>query len=77
MAETLRDCRAVLVSAVGDTPRQVLQEHGIATVEMEGFIDLGLLAIFGSGDFSLLKKRRGGLAKCCPGSSQGPGGGCM
>ena len=46
LAETLKDCRAVLVSAAGTTPREALKAAGLQVVEMEGMIDAGLAHIF-------------------------------
>jgi nitrogen fixation protein NifB len=77
LAETLRDCRAVLVSAIGDTPQAIFEESGIMPVAMEGFIDQGLQVIYHGGDLSSLKTRRRGLGGCCSGGVNGPGGGCM
>ena len=76
LAETLKDCRAVLISAIGETPRQLLTEYGILPVETDGFIEIGLKAVFRGEDLSRLKGRRQSIAKggCCSG---GGGGGCM
>jgi nitrogen fixation protein NifB len=73
LAESLKDCRAVLVSAMGETPSQVLSENGILPVEMNGFIKLGLEAIYNGGNPAALKGRRKGAGGgCC----SGQGGGC-
>lgn len=73
LAESLKDCRAVLVSAIGETPSQVLSENGILPVEMQGFIKLGLETIYNGGSVSPLKGRRKGAGGgCC----SGQGGGC-
>ena len=77
MVEIMRDCRAVLVSSIGDTPQAILEESGIMPVAMEGFIDQGLQVIYRGGDVSSLKIRRRGLGSCCAGGVNGPGGGCM
>jgi nitrogen fixation protein NifB len=78
LANLLRDCRAVLVSALGDTPRELLMESGIMPIDMDGFIHRGLQAVYAGSDLSPLKARKGGLGKsCCGGGSKGPGGGCM
>ena len=76
LVETLKDCRAVLISAIGETPRQLLTEYGILPVETDGFIEIGLKAVFRGEDLSRLKGRRQSIAKggCCSG---GGGGGCM
>ncbi len=77
MVEIMRDCRAVLVSSIGDTPQMILEESGIMPVVMEGFIDQGLQVVYRGGDLSSLKIRRRGLGGCCAGGANGPGGGCM
>jgi nitrogen fixation protein NifB len=75
MAEILKDCRAVLVSGIGDTPAAVLSEAGVEPVVMNGFIDMALNAIYGGGDLSGLKGRRRGVAGGC--SQKKSGQGCM
>jgi nitrogen fixation protein NifB len=77
LAETLKDCRAVLVSALGETPRAILDESGVAAIETGGFIEQALQVIYSGGPWSLLKGRRGGLARPCSGGRDGPGGGCL
>ena len=76
LAATLSDCRAVLVSALGPKPQEVLERHGIMPVAMEGFIEQGLEVIYRGGDLQSLKKRRRGLGGGCGGGALGPGGGC-
>ncbi len=71
LAEVLKDCRAVLVSAIGDTPRAVLEESGIQPYEMSGFIEMGLQAVYRCETAELLKGRRLGLATACTGSRRG------
>jgi nitrogen fixation protein NifB len=74
LAETLKDCRAVLVSALGDTPRTILEECGIQPLEISGFIEMGLQAVYAGGPAELLKVLKGrsqGLAKSCPGTGRG------
>jgi nitrogen fixation protein NifB len=75
MAETLKDCRAVLVSAVGELPRAILTEAGVPPLEMAGFIEMGVQSIYSGGPLMSLKGRHGGLARACPG--KGSGQGCM
>ncbi len=75
MAETLKDCRAVLVSGVGDTPQAIVSGAGVEPVVMNGFIEMALEAIYGSGDLSALKGRRSGVAGGCCNKKAGEG--CM
>jgi nitrogen fixation protein NifB len=73
MAETLQDCRAILVSAMGDTPLAILSEAGVEPVVMNGFIEMALAAIYGGGDLSALKGRRAGVAGGCCHKKSGEG----
>ena len=72
LAEALKDCRAVLVSAAGETPRKALAAKGIAVHQVGGFIPTALEAVYGKGDLSALAVRRKGAA-CCGGSGSGEG----
>ena len=73
LAEVLKDCRAVLVSAVGETPKAILTEAGTPPLEMTGLIELGLQAVYEGREIAFFKARRGGLAKGCPGKGLGSG----
>ena len=46
LAETLKDCRAILVASAGKTPRSVLAEQGVQVIMMEGLIEEGLDAVY-------------------------------
>jgi nitrogen fixation protein NifB len=46
LAETLKDCRALLVASAGQAPRAALAEHGIQVVMMEGLVEEGLRAVY-------------------------------
>jgi nitrogen fixation protein NifB len=74
LADILKDCRAVLVAGIGERPREILSDAGILAVEMSGFIETGLEAIFGDGQVNALKGRRTGCAK--GGGCGGDGSGC-
>ncbi len=73
LAEILKDCRAVLVSALGDTPEAILREAGVTPVEMSGFIEVGLSRIYAGESLTSLKGRRGGLSRACSGKGRGEG----
>ena len=73
MAEVLQDCRAVLISALGETPAAILSDAGVVPVEMSGFIEVGLSRIYSGEPLSSLKGRKGGLTHAC----KGMGKGCM
>lgn len=46
LARLLHDCRALLVSGVGETPKSILKSCGVHVVEMTGLIDEGLEGIY-------------------------------
>lgn len=73
LANTLQDCRAVLVSGVGENPRKVLAEAGVLPVEMNGFIAAGLEAIYNGRNLAQLKGRRKGCGKGAGCSGDGSG----
>jgi nitrogen fixation protein NifB len=69
LAAALGDCRMVLAAAMGETPRLLLEEHGIEPHSVTGFIEDALRAVYESGDLGALKGRRGGIAGgCCTGT---------
>ncbi|MFP5212948.1 MAG: NifB/NifX family molybdenum-iron cluster-binding protein, partial [Acidobacteriota bacterium] len=74
LAEILGDCRAVLVGGIGENPRKVLSDSGIMPIEMNGFITMGLEAIYNGGRLAELKARRNGCGKGQ--GCMGDGGGC-
>jgi nitrogen fixation protein NifB len=75
LAETLHDCRAVLVSGIGERPRRTLLDNNIYPLEMNGHIQQGLEAIYNGTNTAKLKTRRrtedGGV--CCSGQGTGCG----
>ncbi len=73
LARVLDDCRAVLVSGVGEVPREILTKSGIIPVESSGFIDEGLRAVYENSDTHYLKGRSTAWVN---GSCSGSGGGC-
>ncbi len=73
LAEILKDCRAVLVSGVGEAPRAILEESGVPPVVMEGLIRQGLAAVYEGLDPAAFGKRR---QRACRRSCRGGGEGC-
>jgi nitrogen fixation protein NifB len=65
LAEILKDCRALLVAGIGDNPSRVLSRAGIKTVEISGFIEAALAAVYSGLDLSEFKSKRKG---CCSGN---------
>jgi nitrogen fixation protein NifB len=74
MGKLLGDCRAVLVSGIGDKPREILAKTGVKPVEMNGFIEAGLAAVYEGKKVEQLKARK---VKCAGGGCSGGGGGCV
>jgi nitrogen fixation protein NifB len=75
LANALADCRAVLVKAAGPNPIKVLTTHGLKVIEMEGFIDEALRAIYSNRSIPNSMKRS--FAGCSQGiSCRGAGTGC-
>lgn len=73
MADVLSDCRAILVSAAGESPKEVLKTHGIRIVEMEGLIEDGLEAVYLGLDTRRLKRRSPSGCGGCQGGGVGCG----
>lgn len=75
LSETLSDCRAVLASAIGENPRAILEQANIQPIEMYGFIEEGLEAVFECLDIQSLKGRRISLTQTagCIGTGMGCG----
>lgn len=73
LAKVLNDCRAVLVSAAGASPREILKKQGIAVVEVEGLIDQALAAVYEGKPLNSFKKFH---RSACGGGCTGQGAGC-
>lgn len=75
LARTLSDCRAVLASAIGETPRTVLEEHGIKAHVVSGFIEDALGAVYSGQELAALGARtaKAGCAAGCSGGGEGCG----
>ncbi len=74
LAETLKDCRAVLVAGIGEAPAKALTQAGIEPIEISGFIEPALEAVYsGRGLKEFKVRRRGGCSKGlgCSGSGDG------
>ena len=76
LAESLKDCRALLVTAAGPTPQKTLAACGLKVIEMEGIIDEGLKAVFAGQPVPPALKRRFngcGAGVTCKGTGTGCG----
>tara|TARA_B100000683_G_scaffold248587_1_gene261948 strand:+ start:510 stop:1778 length:1269 start_codon:yes stop_codon:yes gene_type:complete len=72
LANTLSDCRVVLCAAIGETPKMLLEEHGVKSYVVDGFIEDALRFVYEGGDINALKVRRSDIGSACSGG----GGGC-
>jgi nitrogen fixation protein NifB len=77
LSRTMRDCKAVIVSGLGANPKNILEKYGIKTYVMNGFIEMGLKAVF-SGRSDRIQAMKG-RATACADKTQcaGGGGGCL
>ena len=73
LAQTLSDCRCLLVSSAGKSPCTVLKAHGIRVVMMEGLIEEGLEAVYQNGEVRapLRSQHRCGSGAGCGGDGHG------
>jgi nitrogen fixation protein NifB len=58
LATILSDCRAILVSGVGDNPKRVLAENGVAVIACEGVIDEAVRILFAGGSLNHMAVRQ-------------------
>ncbi len=74
LATRLQDCRALLVSGAGPTPRRTLEGHGLRVLEMEGLIEEALGVVFRGEELpTSLKRCFKGCGMGCSGTGQGCG----
>ena len=73
LAETLKDCRALMVSGIGPNPRKILSDSGIEVFEIEGIIKDAVERFFSGESIHYLIKRE--MTKCKAACS-GTGAGC-
>lgn len=75
LSRILSDCQAILISDLGEGPKEALSKRGIRPVVMSGFIEKGLEAVYTGKDLGLLQGR---MRKCsskraCVGAGTGCG----
>ncbi|MFW5852368.1 MAG: radical SAM protein [Bacteroidota bacterium] len=71
LAESLYDCRAILVGGAGSAPTKILEGTGMQVVQMAGLITAGLEGIDKSLDMSKLSKTEFKCGSGCGGNAQG------
>jgi len=72
LANTVRDCHTLLVSGIGNNPREILAKEGLKILEINGMIDLVLSALKNNEDINHLIVRENSGGECL-----GTGTGCM
>jgi nitrogen fixation protein NifB len=72
LAKVLSDCRAILVSGVGENPKTILNSCGVKVFEMTGLIDEGLDGVFNKKAIrSIAKADAFKCGSSCKGNAQG------
>ena len=72
LARSLQDCRALLVSGVGETPKSMLKSCGLHVIEMTGLIDEGLEGVYNNRVIrSIAKPDAFKCGSSCKGTAQG------
>ncbi len=74
LADTLKDCRALLVNGAGNSPTSVMKARGIEVMVLEGVIEEALYGVFNGLDLKHLMKSS--QIHACGSSCSGTGGGC-
>ena len=77
LARMLGDCRAILVSGIGDTPGKVLSKYGVQPYVMNGFIEMGLDAAFNENEAGLTAMKAREVTCTSKVDCAGSGGGCL
>ncbi len=74
LAELLHDCKAVFTSAIGQTPRRILEQHGIKVIEAVGVASDAIAAWNASGQVPRgMQKLFQGCGRGCAGQGTGCG----
>ncbi len=75
LAQTIQDCRAVIVSGIGRKPRWALEKAGLKVVEASGLISQAVSTLYESGDVPTSMRKP--FRPCGSGSEcHGSGAGC-
>lgn len=75
LAQTIQDCRAVIVSGVGRKPRWAMEQAGLKVIEMSGLISQAVSTLYESGDVPASMRKP--FRACGSGTEcQGSGVGC-
>ncbi|THB79609.1 MAG: nitrogenase cofactor biosynthesis protein NifB [Desulfobacteraceae bacterium] len=74
LADSIKDCQMLLVSGIGEVPRNILSKKGIDILEVNGMIHEVIHAVKNNENINHLIARE---QKICSRSCQGSGTGCM
>ncbi|MEN8262274.1 MAG: nitrogenase cofactor biosynthesis protein NifB [Nitrospirota bacterium] len=77
LARILGDCRAILVSGIGETPGKVLSKYGVQPYVMNGFIEMGLDAAFNENEAGLAAMKVREVSCTSKVDCAGSGAGCL
>ncbi len=73
LAQTIHDCRAVIVGGIGRKPRWALEKAGLKVIEMSGLISQAVSTLYQSGDVPASMRKP---FRACGPECQGSGVGC-
>jgi len=73
LAQTIQDCRAVIVGGIGRKPRWALEKAGLKVIEMSGLISQAVSTLYQSGDVPASMRKP---FRACGSECQGSGVGC-
>ncbi len=73
LAKILADCRTLLVSGIGETPKKILSDNGIDILEVEGMITEAVKAVYSGESLKHLAVRK---ARACGAGCGGNAMGC-
>jgi len=74
VAQIIKDCRALMVSGIGETPRQLLTQKGVEIFEIEGLIEDAVQSLYdGKTLRNLIKRKKAACGMGCSGGSVGCG----
>ncbi len=72
LANTFKDCRAIIVNGIGQKPRKVLEEQGLKVFQIEGLLSDAVERIYEGKSLAPMICRSRACGEACEGS----GGGC-
>ncbi len=73
VADTLSDCRALLVSDLGERPRTLLEAAGLKVFVAEGVVESGLEAVYAGKEIRSPVRKAHGCGVSCSGNGMGCG----